>query len=144
MVGILLRDHRIIQRDHPEFLNKYTIVKLNPLRSQVTFIYSPDFDTASEPLVGDAYLVKSDDSVRFIPQAKDPWVYHGKHLMVGPDYSGFNAGTEAEWHDYWNKEVKLPHTRIGRKSVWEKVRPERKPERKFGGSGKIESQLGGI
>ena len=111
-----------IDNTHPE--HPYIIVKINPVKKQVSFIASPDFDTAPEPTVGNSYSY-TDGAIRLTRQAKDPWVYHGKHLMVGPDYKGFKVAEEAEWFDYWNRNLKMPHTRIGKKSVWEKVKPKR-------------------
>ena len=111
-----------IENTHPE--HPFVIVSLKPNTKQVSFVACPDFDTASEPTVSTIYLY-SDGAIKRINQAKDPWVYHGKHLMVGPDYKGFKVAEEAEWFDYSNRNLKMPHTRIGKKSVWEKVKPKR-------------------
>jgi hypothetical protein len=111
-----------IQNTHPE--HSYVVVKITPFSRQVSFIASPDFDTASEPTVGTRYLY-ADGVIKQFKQAKDPWVYHGKHLMVGPGYKGFVVDEEAEWFDYWNKNLNIPHSRIGKKSVWEKVKPKK-------------------
>lgn len=106
--------------------HKYVIVKINMKDRQVSFIDSPDFDTESEPTVGNAYLVKESGETKLIPQASDPWVYHGKHTMVGPDYTGFDVQREAEWHKRWNRELgNMPHAKIGKKSVWMSVKPKR-------------------
>jgi len=89
-----LRDaQKTITRLCPEHF--YVVVKVRS-NGYVSFIASPDFDTAPEPISGDSCLVKPDGSVRFTPQASDPWVYHGKHLMVGTDYKGFDTTREAE------------------------------------------------
>lgn len=111
-----------VQNTHPK--HKYVIVKLSPANRSVSFIASPDFDKASEPTVGDSYVFR-DGVIRLTKQAADPWVYHGKHLMVGPDYKGFKVAEEVEWFDFWNENLKMPHSRIGKKSVWEKVKPKR-------------------
>jgi hypothetical protein len=113
-----------IQNMYPE--HPYVVVKITPVDKQVAFIASPDFDTADEPISGDSYLVKPDMTVKLTHQARDPWIYHGKHLMVGPDYKGFKVDEAEEWYNYWNRELKESHTRIGKKSVWNKIKPKKK------------------
>ena len=42
----------------------YNIVKFAPKTGAITFVQSPDFDTAPEPQIGPALLVKSDGSTK--------------------------------------------------------------------------------
>lgn len=118
----------------PEWLNRlnyaksevrafpYTIVKVGP--TNITFIVCKDFDTVSEPTMGNSIRVTGN---KFISQFSlgDPWVYHGKEEMVGPDYKGFDWIKAIMWHRRWKQYLKdnhISHANIGKKSVWDKIK----------------------
>ena len=73
----------------PDFT--YSIIKYDSKNDNITFIYSPDWDSASEPIVGNAILVRGDGSKREIKQKSSPQIYHHKWLFVRDDYSGFDS-----------------------------------------------------
>src|SRR5262249_11482684 len=60
----------------------YTVVKVHQGTGAVSFIHSPDFDTAPEPTVGDLCTVAPDGKVRHRRQLADPYLYHHKWLFV--------------------------------------------------------------
>jgi len=97
----------------------YTIVKYCSTTGDFSFTYSPDFDTASEPLVSDSILVKKDGSVKFIKQQKDPFIYHKKELFVEPEYTGFDYNAACSRSSLIDSIPNLDKTRIGRLSYWQ-------------------------
>jgi hypothetical protein len=98
----------------------YTVVKYNNKTNAVSFIQSPDFDTASEPLVGNVVRVCGSD-VKSISVSKNPMIYHHKWLMVQDSYKGFQVEESKDRSAFWksivgvNREVS---NRIGRRDYW--------------------------
>lgn len=97
----------------------YTIVKYCTTTGDFSFTFSPDFDTADEPLVSDSLLVKADGSVKFFPQQNDPFIYHSKHLFVEADYVGFDFAAARDRSKLIDSIPNLDKTRIGRLSYWQ-------------------------
>ena len=98
---------------------QYTIVKYNTKTRDITFTYSPDWDTADEPIVGDAILVRKDGSTRFIKQHKDPWIYHHKWMFVADDYVGFDVEKSKQRSKEWVSIPGINKSKIGKLSYWE-------------------------
>jgi len=96
----------------------YTIVKYNGATGAVSFIHSPDFDTAPEPTLGDLYTVRADGTTSFRKQPADPYIYHHKWLMVRDDYPGFDVQESQRRSRLWSALHHLDRSRIGRKSYW--------------------------
>jgi len=97
----------------------YTIVKYDESNGNVTFIQSPDWDTADEPIVGDAILIRGDGSQRFIQQKKSPQIYHHKWLFVNDGYTGFNTEESKNRSIIWLKVPNIEFNKIGYKSYWD-------------------------
>jgi hypothetical protein len=97
----------------------YIVVKFNSLTGDVSFITSPDFDTADEPVVGDVITVKPDGASRRRDQRADPQIYHHKWLFVADDYKGFNVAASKRRSATWLKLAEIDKSRIGTKSYWE-------------------------
>jgi len=97
---------------------EYTVVKFNTRTNAITFVHSPDFDTAHEPTVGDQLLVRSDGSVKHMKAPADPWIYHHKWLVVGDDYTGFSVEQAKERSRQWMRLEGLDSSRIGKRSYW--------------------------
>ena len=101
----------------------YTAVKYNTKDDSVSFIQSPDFDTADEPTVGKSIKVLKDGTTSVTNQPSDPLIWHHKWQFVGDDYNGFDVEASKRRSQQWrsvvgvNKEVS---SRIGRKSYWER------------------------
>jgi hypothetical protein len=95
----------------------YTIVKFDKVKNAFSFTYSPDFDTALEPLVSDSITVQADLTTKFSVQQADPFIYHGKHFFIEPDYAGFSYA-ESEQRYALIQACGFDKTRIGRLSFW--------------------------
>ena len=97
----------------------FTVVKLNLATKAITFISSPDFDSAEEPIVGRFILVRADGTTMDRKQLNDPYIYHHKWLMVKDDYSGFDVEGSKQRSLLWLALSDVDKSRIGRKSHWE-------------------------
>lgn len=98
----------------------YTIVKYQSGRGAVSFIHSPDFDEAPEPVVGASWIVYPDGTTKHYLQATDPFIYHHKWLFVADDYTGFDVAESKRRSILWQSLAPPVDTkRIGRKSYWE-------------------------
>lgn len=97
----------------------YTIVKFDESNGNITFINSPDWDSADEPIVGDAILIRGDGSERLIKQKKSPQIYHHKWLFVNDGYTGFNTEESKERSRRWLKVPNIEFNKIGYKNYWD-------------------------
>lgn len=96
----------------------YTVVKLQRRTGVVSFIHSPDFDTAPEPTVGEIFTVHPDGKVRMQRQPSDPYIYHHKWLFVADDYPGFDVEASKARSQAWLSLPDVDRSRIGRRSYW--------------------------
>jgi len=96
---------------------EYTVVKHDAETDAFSFIFSPDFDTADEPIVSDGMLVKADGTMKLVPQQKDPFIYHRKELFVESNYVGFDIAAAQERSRQIDA-LNLDKFRIGRLSYW--------------------------
>jgi hypothetical protein len=124
---------KILHKKHKDF--EYTIVKYNRINKSYSFIYSPDFDTADEPIVGNSINIKLDindidnSKITQTKQMADPWIYHHKWQFVGNNYTGFDIEKSKERSDICKpiideiekNEDKNIRKKMGRKSYWENV-----------------------
>ena len=78
----------------------YTCFCYSPKEYQITLSDSPDFDYASEPIVGNICKIDLTTmqviSRRFVKQ-----IWHHKWLWVDDDYTGFDTKTSWEWSKKW-------------------------------------------
>ena len=100
----------------PKF--QYDIIKYDEKNDNITFISSPDWDSAHEPLVGDAFLIRRDGSTRYMKQKTSPQIYHHKWLFVGDDYSGFNTEDSKQRSIDWLKIPNIEFNKIGYQNYW--------------------------
>ncbi len=98
---------------------EYQVVKYDSRSGNVSFVESPDFDTADEPIVGEIVTVKPDGVIRRRKQAADPEIYHHKWLFVRNDYCGFDVDASRRRSELWTALTNVDRSRIGRKSYWE-------------------------
>jgi hypothetical protein len=96
------------------------VAKVNEQSGAVTFVDSPDFDTADEPTVGDAIRVTTAGEVVIQRSAADPWIYHHKWQMVREDYAGFDVAESRARSAAWESLEGVDRSRIGKRSWWEK------------------------
>ena len=98
----------------------YTVVKLCEKTGMVSFIASPDFDVAPEPVVGDSIAVRPDGRVSRRKQLADPYIYHHKWLFVADDYEGFDVEESKRRSLAWSSLPNIDRRRIGRRNYWVK------------------------
>jgi hypothetical protein len=107
-----------LPKDH-----EYHIVKHNPKEGSFSFIHSPDFDTAHEPIAGKAIKVHADGKLTTTKQKADPQIYHHKWEMVPDDYKGFDVAASKARSKHWRGIVgtdRAVSSRIGTKSYWDR------------------------
>lgn len=98
----------------------FAIVKVGTKTEAVSFIKSPDWDSANEPSVGDGVVVYPNGEILFT-NAKGQ-IYHHKWAFVDPDYQGFNVEESKKRSEMWQsilprtREVK---SRIGYRKYWD-------------------------
>ena len=101
----------------------FQIVKYD--KGNVTFITSPDWDTADEPIVGTCYRFKKDewfdiDGNLLTPKETQNFkqIYHNKWQFVSDTYQGFDVEKAKERTKIWNAIPNLDKKRIGYKNYW--------------------------
>ena len=98
----------------------YTAIRYDIVDKAVAFQWSPDFDTAREPRVGNTLVIHKDGRVRLTPPShKDPLIWHHKWMWVGDDYTGFDVEESKRWSNTWRPlATPADKRRIGRLSGW--------------------------
>jgi hypothetical protein len=99
---------------------EYEIVKYNASKGSFSFIGSPDWNTANEPIVGDSYKVSSSGEVTITRQKADPQIYHHKWNFVRDNYDGFDVRQSIQRSIDWYRDAKeeVNMFKIGTKSYW--------------------------
>ena len=108
------------------------IVKVDVKNNKVSFIKSPDWDTAREPLVGDAYMIDLNENAPLrkrtvkITKSKGQ-IYHHKWMFVADDYQGFDIEESKKWSEKWQSVIPAERgikSRIGYKKYWDEYLKE--------------------
>lgn len=99
----------------------YHVVKYNYLTGTFSFVQCIDFDSATEPTVGDIMTIDGNGDIRIRRQRCDPEIYHHKWLFVGDDYAAFDLNESRQRSITWMQLDGIDRRRIGRKGYWEKV-----------------------
>jgi hypothetical protein len=112
---------------------KNCIVKLNIKEDTVLFTESPNWDTATEPLVGNMVGCKgvtAGTPAFYIPMRDPPFIYHHKWMMVKDDYPGFSVPEAKTWSETWENHPAVRalasnpaerfRSRIGDSAYWQK------------------------
>lgn len=93
---------QLAKTDYP--CNSYEVIKIKG--DTVSFIECEGWDSLREPIVGNAYNVKSNGSVKLTKKReKNPQIYHHKWMFVAEDYDGFDIEKEKEWSKKWQSVV---------------------------------------
>lgn len=96
------RLEQLAKTDYP--CNSYEVIKIKG--GTVSFIECEGWDELREPIVGNAYNVKPDGSVKLTKKReKNPQIYHHKWMFVADDYDGFDVEKEKEWSKKWQSVV---------------------------------------
>jgi hypothetical protein len=99
---------------------KFNIIKYNKKNETISFINSPDFDTADEPIVSDSYKVTKTGKVTKTKEKTPPQIYHHKWLFVKDNYRGFNVPNSIKRSKEWLEvSDKINMSKIGSKGYWE-------------------------
>ena len=96
---------------------KYNIIKWDIKKDLLTFVNSPDFDTADEPVAGDYVAIKADGTVR---KGSTKSIWHHKWLWVKDDYKGFDVEESYRRSEAWLTIPMIEFSKIGNKAFWEK------------------------
>lgn len=114
--NILQRAEDILTRSNPDFA--YNSIMFDPQRGIIRFDEAPDFDTASEPTVGNYITVFLNRSNTSPPQkGHSDSIWHHKWLWVKDDYTGFDVDKSKEWSRQWL--AKLNEPAKGSKLHWQ-------------------------
>lgn len=100
---------------------RYEVVKINEKSREVSFIDSPDWDTAPEPMVGDSCRVRPDTGEITFRSARkrNPQIYHHKWMFVADDYQGFSVEESKQRSDAWmHSGIPYDSKRIGNLDYW--------------------------
>lgn len=99
---------------------EYEVIKYNAADGSFSFIASPDWDSASEPIVGDAYKVRKNGEVSVTKQKADPQIYHHKWNFVRDNYNGFDIQQSIQRSIDWYRDAKedINMYKIGTQSYW--------------------------
>lgn len=99
----------------------YDVVKYNKKDNSISFIESPNFDTSSEPIIGNSIKVNADGSVSK-PRKGGNVIYHHKWNMVRPDYDGFDYNESMLRSAQWTSALEgtgINRNKIGNKNYWD-------------------------
>jgi len=97
---------KALHTQFPKF--DYNIIKYG--KGGVTFLKSPDFDTAEEPTITEFVTVKPDGSAK---AGTSKTIYHHKWLFVDDDYQGFDVEKSYQRSANWLKIPNIDFKRIG-------------------------------
>jgi hypothetical protein len=92
---------------------------------EVSFQYSPDFDTADEPEVVQTITCVPMDNTWEVIRIKrhTDTIWHHKWMWVEPNYKGFDYEASKARSVLWKKFISKDEIpKIGRKSFWDKLR----------------------
>ena len=79
----------------------------------IRFDEAPDFDVASEPVVGD--FIEVDINSYLIRKGHNDFIWHHKWMWVDDDYEGFDVDESYQWSKKWTSFITHPS---GSKRVW--------------------------
>lgn len=117
---------KVLHKVHPGF--DYTVVKHNAETGAISFLYSPDWDTAHEPHIHDSMTVSANGAAKYNKPKFDPQIYHQKWAFVGDDYKGFDVERSKRRTQQYRAAVEkvkaitgdsTVSSKIGTKSYWE-------------------------
>lgn len=98
----------------------YEVIKFDRVNHKISFIDSPDWDTANEPIVGDSHVydIDNDTIIYRKGREKNPQIYHNKWMFVSNDYKGFDIDKAKQRTELWNSIPNIDKKRIGNRDYW--------------------------
>lgn len=100
----------------------FDIIKYNRQTDKISFIASPDWDTANEPTVGGSYCFDAiNGDFKFLKASNK--IYHNKWQFVATSYNGFDVETAKQRTKLWNSipDIKSHKSRIGNREYWQNL-----------------------
>lgn len=110
-----------------EYHAVYDVVKYDTKKHMLSFIQSPDWDVANEPIVGDSVVFDLTRGThltampsKVVKCCKNPKIYHNKWQFVASDYKGFDIEAAKQRTVLWNSipELRENKSRIGNRDYW--------------------------
>jgi hypothetical protein len=99
---------------------EFQVVRYNDRTGDISFIQSPDFDTADEPMVIESRTVTGNADIKvWRGSSENPFIYHHKHMFVAADYPGFDVEASKRRSEAWTKLPDVDRNRIGRRKYWQ-------------------------
>lgn len=104
-----------------DFAPEANIVRLDIKSRSAQLIHCPDFDVTHEPALAYTFDINKGKLTRY---RNNPFIFHQKHLMVMPDYQGFDFQRSIERTEQWKQYVpsktedKGFYLKIGRENFW--------------------------
>lgn len=112
-----------VAKDHLPETFDYEIIKFDKKNNKVSFISSPDWNSAREPIVGDSYTTDIVDIAFKVIKSKGQ-IYHHKWMFVSDDYTGFDVKESKDWSNLWTELLPRDRnikSRIGYKKYWNEI-----------------------
>ena len=103
------------------FAPQANIVRLDIKSRSAQLIHCPDFDLVNEPALAYTYDIDKGKLTRY---RNNPFIFHQKHLMVMPEYQGFDYQCSIVRTEQWKQHVpsktedKGFYLKIGREKFW--------------------------
>lgn len=94
----------VLEENYPNF--RYNCIRYDPVATTISFQQAPDFNTASEPVVGDYVTVNCRTGKLSSGHSNSIW--HHKWLWVKDDYTGFDVDDSFEWSRLWLSQLPEP------------------------------------
>lgn len=125
---------------------KYEVLKVDLKNNSITFIECDDWNTASEPTVGDAHKIiigipeKNKKEIHRVntlagdiiegtyhltKKKSNPQIYHNKWMFVSEDYTDFDIEESKAWSKKWQSVIPKGHaSKYGYRNYWESLLKE--------------------
>ena len=96
----------------------YEVIKYDTKQHKLSFIDSPDWNTANEPIIGESVCWNFDKGSQTF-RCGGTTVYHSKELFVSDDYKDFDIKKAKERTKIWQSLVTKEEKKlIGNKKYW--------------------------
>lgn len=112
----------IIRAVNKDLAPEANIVRLDVKSRAAQLIHCPDFDVKHEPTLAYTFDINKGRLTRY---RNNPYIFHQKHLMVMPNYQGFDYQSTLEITKQWKACVltnenldKGFYLKIGREKYW--------------------------
>lgn len=103
--AIWTKANEMLTKAYPDFA--FNTVMFDPVAKTVRFDEAPDFDTATEPHVGDFVEINLSGQPPIRTGHSDS-IWHHKWMWVKDDYTGFDVDKSKEWSKLWLSKLDEP------------------------------------